>query len=61
MVPEMTIRQIPVLAKYYPKNTLIHDEEAIRAQENYMKQLLNHRNPALVAARRMSRTYCLSS
>ncbi|MCS2304434.1 hypothetical protein NXX23_22980 [Bacteroides ovatus] len=33
------------LVKYYPKNTLIHDEEAIRAQENYMKQLLNHRNP----------------
>lgn len=31
-------------SKYYPKHTLIHDEEAIKAQENYWKQILNHRN-----------------
>lgn len=43
--PEMSDTTNTGLAKYYPKNTLIHDEEAIRAQENYMKQLLNHRNP----------------
>lgn len=32
------------LAKYYPKNTLTHNEEAVKAQENYWKQILNHRN-----------------
>lgn len=31
-------------ANYYPKHTLIHDEEAIKTQENYWKQILNHRN-----------------
>ena len=45
--PEMSDTTNTGLAKCYPKNTLIHDEEAIRAQENYMKQLLNH---TLVAA-----------
>lgn len=43
--PEMSDTTNTGLAKFYPKNTLIHDEQAIRAQENYMKQLLNHRNP----------------
>ena len=32
-------------AKYYPKNSLYHDEKAIQVQENYWKQLLNYRNP----------------
>ena len=43
--PEMTDTTNTGFAKCYPKNTLIHDEKAIRAQENYMKQLLQHRNP----------------
>lgn len=43
--PEMTDTTNTGFAKYYPKSTLIHDEQAIRAQENYLKQLLQHRNP----------------
>ncbi|MBD3591577.1 hypothetical protein [Bacteroides sp. GM023] len=43
--PEMTDTTNTGLAKYYPKNTLTHDEKAIRAQENYLKQILRHRNP----------------
>lgn len=43
--PEMTDTTNTGLAKYYPKNTLTHDEKAIRAQENYLKQILEHRNP----------------
>ena len=43
--PEMTDTTNTGFAKYYPKGTLIHDEQAIRAQENYMKQILQHRNP----------------
>ena len=46
--PEMSDTTNTGLAKYYPKSALIHDEQAIRAQENYIKQLLN-------------RTFCLSS
>jgi len=42
--PEMNDTTNTGLAKYYPKNTLIHDEEAIKAQENYWKQILNHCN-----------------
>lgn len=42
--PEMNDTTNTGLAKYYPKHTLIHDEAAIRAQENYWKQILNHRN-----------------
>ena len=43
--PEMTDTTSTGFAKYYPKNTLTHDEKAIRAQENYLKQILEHRNP----------------
>lgn len=43
--PEMTDTTNTGLAKSYPKNTLTHDEKAIRAQENYLKQILRHRNP----------------
>lgn len=43
--PEMTDTTNTGFAKYYPKNTLTHDEKAIRAQENYLKQILEHRNP----------------
>ncbi len=43
--PEMNDTTNTGLAKFYPKGTLIHDEQAIRAQENYIKQLLQHRNP----------------
>jgi hypothetical protein len=31
-------------AKDFPKSTLIHNDEAIKAQENYWQQILNHRN-----------------
>lgn len=43
--PEMTDTTNTGFAKYYPKNTLTHDEKAIRVQENYLKQILQHRNP----------------
>lgn len=43
--PEMNDTTNTGFAKFYPKHTLIHDEQAIRAQENYLKQLLRHRNP----------------
>lgn len=43
--PEMTDTTNTGFAKYYPKNTLTHDEKAIKAQENYLKQILRHRNP----------------
>ena len=43
--PEMTYTTNTGFAKYYPKNTLTHDEKAIRVQENYLKQILQHRNP----------------
>lgn len=43
--PEMNDTTNIGFSKFYPKHTLIHDETAIEAQTNYIKQLLLHRNP----------------
>lgn len=43
--PEMTDTTNTGFAKCFKKNELIHNEQAVRAQTNYLKQLLNHCNP----------------
>ncbi|MDR2917354.1 MAG: cellulase family glycosylhydrolase [Tannerella sp.] len=42
--PEMNDNSNTGYAKTYPKSTLIHDEKAIRCEENYMANILNHVN-----------------
>ena len=42
--PEMNDATNTGFAKTYKKSMLIHDEKAIKCQENYMKNILNHVN-----------------